>query len=109
MEEGMAKGLSSSPELTSGGLRRIRRDVDCASTFSRRPVFASPHVLMDTKTVSGSAGEGSNMRKEAMTNSARSQRWWEHTGRGSVKILRGKPKLMTGCRFGVSPDFLRKW
>ena len=104
----MAKGSSSGPELTSGGLRRLRRDVDCASTFSSRPVFASSDTLMNMKTASGGAGESSSMRQEAMTTSVRSRRWWEHTGRGSVKILRGKPKLMTGCKFGSPPDFMRR-
>ena len=109
MEDGTAKGTPSSSEMTSGGLRRIRRDVECASTFSVRPVITSPDALMNMKAASGSNDEGSSMRKEAMTKSARSQRWWEHTGRGSVEILRGKPKLMTRCKFGVPPDFLRKW
>ena len=108
MEDGTAKEAPSSPELTSGGLRRTRRSVDCASTFSVRPVLASPDMLADTKATSGCVNEDSSMQKEAMTKSARSWRWWEHTGRGSVKILRGKPKLMTGCKFGVPPDFLRK-
>ena len=109
IEDGTAKGTPSSPELTSGGLRRIRRQVGCASTFSVRPVLASSDELVSMKAMSGGNGEDGSMRKEAMTKSARSQRWWEHTGRGSVKILRGKPKLMTGCKFGVPPVFLRKW
>ena len=109
MEDGTAQEAPSNSELTRGGLRRIRRYVDCASTFSVRPVLASPDMLVNTKVTSGCSGEDSSVRKEAMTKSANSWRWWEHTGRGSVKILRGKPKLMTGCKFGVPPDFLRKW
>ena len=99
---------SSSSQVPNERMRRIRRETDCASTFSSRPVFVSPQVLASLGASSRSSVEESGVRKGATTASARSRRWWEHTGRGSVKILRGKPKLMTGCTFGSPPDFMRK-